>query len=785
METRTKSAREKERLEELLSYRILDSGEHPDFTGIVELASEICGTPISYISFIDEHRQWFKAKIGITLNEAPRGQSICEHTIAQDDLLIIPDATLDKRFSKNPYVIGGPSFRFYAGLPLISEHGFKLGTLCVIDRVPRNLGEGQKKSLRTLARQVMNLLDLHVRNLNIHAQSIALLESVQSLERAEELTKLGSWYIEVESGRQHWSRQLLRTFHFDPDRGVPDPDEYLERIHPEDRDFVRGSVEAMQQGRTPESIIFRTNPEKIPLRYLLPTVRCIYNANGDPLRFEGTVLDITLQKEAEDDITNEKELAETFINSLPGVFYLFNTAGKMLRWNKNFEMVTGYSTEEVVNMHPTDFFDPGSERPVISEKIQEALELGYAEVESHIQPKNKQKIPYYFNGRKIQYENQTCVIGVGIDISARKKAEVELRNSENKLKAFFRSTTDANIMIGKELEILAFNPAASDIVQRFSHQALKEGDAFSAIDFRRSRTKITRHLSQVLEGKSTQIEILLIDDETNENIWWLASFVPAYDAEGETFGAIVNLTNIDDTKKAGLKLKSQYEELQKTNQELDHFVYSVSHDLRAPLATVLGLINIAELDDPGPAFTNFLTLMRNSVNRLDSFIQDILDYSQNARKHISVQRIDFSSLVNDAMADLKLLEGFDRLSVSTDVADNLPFHSDPLRIGIIFNNLLSNAIKYQDQGKDKSILNIRIATDQGGASISFYDNGIGIETKHKTRIFEMFYRASERSRGAGLGLYIVKETVGKLGGSIKVDSESTKYTHFVVRLPNL
>jgi signal transduction histidine kinase len=340
-------------------------------------------------------------------------------------------------------------------------------------------------------------------------------------------------------------------------------------------------------------------------------------------------------------------------------------------------------------------------------------------------------------------------------------------------------------MLGKKLEVLAYNPTASDVVQRFCHQELKEGTAFQKIDFQNARTKMKRQVSRALEGHSSQTELLLTDETLNESIWWLASFVPAYDADGATFGVIVNLTNVDEIKKAELKLKDQFEELTKTNQELDHFVYSVSHDLRAPLATLLGLINIAELDAPAPVFSSFLDKMRNSVNRLDSFIQDILDYSQNARKKLNIQKIDFNVLLNEAITDLKLIEGFDRLELLVDISDKTTFHSDPLRIGIILNNLLSNAIKYQDYGKDKSLLNIRFTTDQGGAVISFFDNGIGIDANHKRRIFEMFYRGSERSRGAGLGLYIVKETVGKLNGTIKVDSECSKYTHITVRLPGL
>lgn len=151
---------ENERLNKLLSYHILDTPEEDDFDELVNLASSICKTPISLISLIDDKRQWFKARHGLEVTETPREISFCQHAIKKEELFIVSDALLDARFSNNPLVLGGPDIRFYAGMPLTTTDGFNLGTLCVIDTVPRILNEEQKESLRIISKQVTKQLDL-------------------------------------------------------------------------------------------------------------------------------------------------------------------------------------------------------------------------------------------------------------------------------------------------------------------------------------------------------------------------------------------------------------------------------------------------------------------------------------------------------------------------------------------------------------------------------------------------------------------------------------------------
>ncbi len=155
---------EKRRLNVLWQYEVLDTVPEQVFDNLTELAARICEAPIALISLVDEDRQWFKARVGTDVNETTRDISFCAYAITQSDLFIVPDATKDERFAKNPLVTSEPKIRFYAGAPLITPDGYALGTLCVIDKVPRELRADQKRALTILAQHVVSQLELRRRS---------------------------------------------------------------------------------------------------------------------------------------------------------------------------------------------------------------------------------------------------------------------------------------------------------------------------------------------------------------------------------------------------------------------------------------------------------------------------------------------------------------------------------------------------------------------------------------------------------------------------------------------
>jgi PAS domain S-box-containing protein len=225
------------------------------------------------------------------------------------------------------------------------------------------------------------------------------------------------------------------------------------------------------------------------------------------------------------------------------------------------------------------------------------------------------------------------------------------------------------------------------------------------------------------------------------------------------------------------------EELKVRNTELDNFVYKVSHDLRAPLSSVLGLVNLAQhprnQDDPKA----YLKIIGEKVNQLDHFISDVLSHSKNLKLEIKNGLIRFDEIVDTAFRNLSYMEGADQIHKEIHIKGH-GFYSDPWRVEEIFRNLISNAIKYRKIDNPSHEIKIEIAIEQKEAIISFRDNGIGISKQNLSRVFDMFYRASEQSGGSGLGLYIVKNAVEKLGGRVSVGSEPRLYTLFEIVLPN-
>ncbi len=232
-----------------------------------------------------------------------------------------------------------------------------------------------------------------------------------------------------------------------------------------------------------------------------------------------------------------------------------------------------------------------------------------------------------------------------------------------------------------------------------------------------------------------------------------------------------------------LKLKNL--ELEKMNEELSRFVYSASHDLKAPVKTMLGLLFLSK--DLATEREETLARIVKSVRQLDNVINSITDFYKNHNFTVNLSRIDFRLLLDEAIINVKnsLAFSFDDVDLSFDISEEQPFVSDSFRVALVLNNLLSNAIKYQRVDNQHKKVMVKIASDRRGVRISMEDNGIGIAEVYKDKVYNMFYRASTQHSGSGIGLYIAKETVEKLNGTILLESEEGKGTKFEITLPNM
>ncbi|HLF33252.1 MAG TPA: ATP-binding protein, partial [Cyclobacteriaceae bacterium] len=240
---------------------------------------------------------------------------------------------------------------------------------------------------------------------------------------------------------------------------------------------------------------------------------------------------------------------------------------------------------------------------------------------------------------------------------------------------------------------------------------------------------------------------------------------------------------INIRKKAEHDLKITNVRLRKANIELDNFVYRVSHDLRAPVASVLGLVNLAKNEKEASTVMKYFAMVGKSAEQQDRFIRDILDISRNTKLGIERKKISFRNLLDETLEQLKYTDNSKKIDTKLNVNASAAFYSDPHRLKVILNNIISNSIRYSN-GQHPTV-NIDVNVTQEQASISIKDNGIGIDKIHHKKVFNMFYRATDDNAGSGLGLYIVKESIDKLNGTVDLESDLGMGTTVHLKVPNL
>ena len=242
------------------------------------------------------------------------------------------------------------------------------------------------------------------------------------------------------------------------------------------------------------------------------------------------------------------------------------------------------------------------------------------------------------------------------------------------------------------------------------------------------------------------------------------------------------LENKARLEKLANELTIKNTELQKANDELDRFVYSASHDMRAPLSTLLGLIEVAKMSNNPDEIPQYYDMMTNRILDMEGFIREVTDYSRNTRLQVMNENTNLNKMLEGIKETFSILAKEAAVRIEIDVDENLEIYTDPTRLNVVLNNLIANAIKYNDPRKEDKYVKLSAVRENGLCTIDIEDNGIGIIAEYQDKIFDMFFRATEGSKGSGLGLYIVKETLEKLNGSIDFESNTVSGSKFTVNL---
>lgn len=291
---------EDERLRAVRREGVLDTPAEAGFDQIVEAAARACGVPIAAISLIDEHRQWFKAKLGLAAGETSRDVAFCAHTILGDEVMVVADATGDQRFAANPLVTDDPSIRFYAGAPIRNEDGVPLGALCVIDTSarPDGLSDDQAHMLRVLAEQVSS--QLRLRRM-VNEQARLARSQTENLVRVLDSGAVGWWDWDVTADKVVGNAELAKAFGLDPALAAEGVsiDAFFANVHPGDRAALAERVtEAVRTG-LPFEDEYQVTGADGAVRWVLARGRCLRDDRGRPTRFPGVIINIDDRKRAE------------------------------------------------------------------------------------------------------------------------------------------------------------------------------------------------------------------------------------------------------------------------------------------------------------------------------------------------------------------------------------------------------------------------------------------------------------------------------------------------------
>ena len=399
------------------------------------------------------------------------------------------------------------------------------------------------------------------------------------------------------------------------------------------------------------------------------------------------------------------------------------------------------------------------------------------------------------DGRKYYWEihfkavarpDQTPFISVfSRDITVRKAYQKKIIESEANLRSILNTIEESIWLVNSKFELIDFNKEFYNRFKlAFGVKVSRGGNILEMIPASRPeiRDAWRARYESALKGRTGKY----YDNHHIEKEW--RSFeIKTYPIteNGHLTGVTVYSRDITNQARTEDLLKRQNEELVKINSELDRFVYSASHDLRAPLMSVKGLLNMINLDPEKQNTEHYLSLIEKSVLKLDSFISDIINYSRNSRMDLLPCDISFDAMLQESIDSLKFMEGADDVTCFRNIHQPVPFQSDKSRLQIIFNNIISNAVRYRDTAKGACRLSVDVEVDREFATIRFSDNGVGIPTEYQDKVFRMFFRANADSKGSGLGLYIVKGAVEKILGTISVESQYGEGTTFCVKIPNL
>lgn len=571
-------ADEIQRLRVLKEYRIIDTPPEEKFDDLTRLVSQICEVPIALISLVESQRQWFKSRVGVDVQESLRNGAFCAYTILQSDLFIVPDALADARFVDNPFVTHPPNIRFYAGAPLLTQEGYTLGSLCILDCVPRELTEHQKDTLRILSRQVVAQLELRRIGLKEHIVRVPSLAQIEEDEKnirlLMESTGEGIYGLDLEGYCTFCNPACLRIL------GYQEPQElYAKNMHalvhhtnhngsasPMNECKVSQSVQTGIGVHVDDEILWRKDGTSFQAECWFYPVR----RDGVLVGAVVTFVDITERKQAERNLQASEMYFRTLVENAPYCIHELDLQGRFLSINPaGLKMVNLANEAQLIK---TYYFDgvATEDRARVQALFVEACEGRSAEFEFKSAREHASKI-YASNFIPIKNSDNRIVtiMGFSQDITKHKQAEAELEQQRK----FLRQVIDImpNFVFAKDREgrFTLVNQSVAKAYGVTVEELIGKSDA----DFNSNPTEVEFFRQKDLEvWDSLQDEFIpedVITDATGKSRWLQTVKRPLIGEDGNVHAILGVATDITARKQAE-------DALQELNVALTHAAPGIS-----------------------------------------------------------------------------------------------------------------------------------------------------------------------------------------------------------------
>jgi PAS domain S-box-containing protein len=511
-------------------------------------------------------------------------------------------------------------------------------------------------------------------------------------------------------------------------------------------------------------------------------------------------------RQAQQQVEQERQFSDAMIESMPGILYFYDASGRFLRWNRNFETCSGHDAAAIARMHPLDFFSP-AQRDLVSARIAEVFEHGEATVEADFLHRDGSARPFFFTGRLVRFNERRCLVGVGIDVSERKRMEQALSASEQR----FRSTLD-HILEGCQLldfdwTYLYLNDAAARHNRRPNVELL--GNRFTQMWPGIEQTEAYRLIRRCMEERVAVHEETEFIFNDGERKWFDLRVQPV--PEGvfllsiditERHRAEVALHELNNTlelqvQERTMELKEAVQRAESADQLKSAFLATMSHELRTPLNSIIGFTGLLLQGLAGalnPEQTKQMGMVRASARHLLELINDVLDISkiEAGQLELRISNFDLDEVVQQTCASVAPLLAQKQLTLEVSGGHTgLRLNADRRRVEQILLNLLNNAIKFTDQGKVCVLVSepqvVDSPNDSAQVCITVRDTGMGIRPEDMDLLFRPFRQIdsgmTRQHEGTGLGLAICQSLVQLMGGRITATSQWQQGSEFCVWLP--